>query len=150
MRDRTSLRSLPGVLVTQGDTRSTAQAFAIEAAGGMVGSAVGFGSVLLLKGDDCDTEDLGCYIETASVALVASTITSAAGTYIAGRAFDTRPSGAGAMIGALAGAAAGLGTWHLFTEELDFVNKTEAAALIYAITQGLTSALGSRIVRALQ
>jgi hypothetical protein len=130
-------------------SRTPAQAFTIEAAGGIAGSLLGFGLVLLSE-DDCGVEDLGCHLEDAFLAIALGTLGSAAGTYAAGRAFDTRPSGPGATLGAVVGAAAGLGTWHLFTEELDFVNRTEAAVVVYALTQGVMAALGSRLVRALQ
>lgn len=130
-------------------SRTPAHAFAIEAAGGTLGSLIGFGAVLLGE-DDCGVEDLGCHIENAFLGIALGTLGSAAGSYVAGRAFDTRPSGAGATLGAVVGAAAGLGAWHLFTEELDFVNSTETAVVFYALTQGIFAALGSRLVRSLQ
>jgi hypothetical protein len=129
-------------------SRTPAQAFAIEAAGGIAGSLIGFGVVLLGDGD-CSVEDLGCHLERAFLGIVLGTLGSAAGSYLAGRAFETRPSGAGATLGAIVGAAAGIGAWHLFTEELDLVNRTEAAVIVYALTQGVMAALGSRLVRAL-
>jgi hypothetical protein len=138
-----------GLQATQhSGSRTPAQAFAIEAAGGIAGSLLGFGLVLLGE-DDCGVEDLGCHLENAFFGIALGTLGSAAGTYLAGRAFDTRPSGAGATLGAVVGAAAGIGTWHLFTEELDLVNRTEAAVAVYAATQGVMAALGSRLVRAL-
>jgi phosphate/sulfate permease len=136
-------------LAVHSGTRTPAQAFAIEAAGGVAGSLIGFG-VVLLGDDDCDVEDLGCHLERAFLGIALGTLGSAAGTYLAGRAFDTRPSGAGATLGAVVGAAAGIGAWHLFTEELDLVNRTEAAVVVYALTQGVMAALGSRLLRSLQ
>jgi hypothetical protein len=130
-------------------SRPPAQGFAIEAAGGIAGSLLGL-SVVLLRKDDCDVEDLGCHVQNAFLGIALGTLGSAAGTYIAGHAFDARPSGAGATLGAVAGAAAGLGAWHLFTQELDLVNRTEAAVVVYAVTQGVMAALGSRLVRALE
>ena len=130
-------------------SRTPAQAFAIEAAGGVAGSLIGFG-VVLLGEDECDVEDLGCHLERAFLGIALGTLASAAGTYLAGRAFDTQPSGAGATLGAVVGAATGIGAWHLFTEELDLVNRTEAAVVVYALAQGVMAALGSRLLRSLQ
>jgi hypothetical protein len=130
-------------------SRTPAQAFAIEAAGGITGSLIGFG-VVFLDDNDCGVEDLGCHLDNAFLGIALATLGSAAGVYLTGRAFETQPSGAGATLGAAVGAAAGIGTWHLFTEELDLVNRTEAAVVVYAITQGICAALGSRLVRALQ
>lgn len=141
--------SLASQLAQPSGSRTPVQAFAIEAAGGIAGSLLGFGIVYLGE-EDCSVEDLGCHLENAFLGIVLGTIGSATGAYVAGRTFDTRPSGAGATLGAVAGAAAGIGTWHLFTEELDLVNRTEAAVAVYVITQGVFAALGSRLVRALQ
>ena len=123
--------------------------FAIEAAGGIGGSLLGFGLVYLL-GNDCDVEDLGCNLETAFGAMALGTAVSAGGAYLAGRLADTQPSGVGAVLGSVAGAAAGVGLWHLFTEELDLVNNDKAAVLSYSVAQGIVTALGSRIGRAIR
>lgn len=125
------------------------QAFLVEAAGGVAGSLLGFGLVYLM-GNDCDVEDLACNLEHAFGGIALSTATSAAGTYLAGRLGDTQPSGFGAILGSAAGAAAGIGMWHLFTEELDLINNDLAATLSYSVTQGIVTALGSRIGRALR
>src|SRR5688500_7998840 len=135
---------------THSGSRTPAQAFAIEAAGGVAGSLVGFGLVYLVDDDDCSVEDLACNLENAFLGIALATVGAAAGTYLAGRAADTLPSLPGAALGAVAGAAAGIGTWHFFTEELDVVNNTEAAVVVYALTQGIVTALGSRLARALQ
>lgn len=128
---------------------SGSRAFLIEAVGGIGGSLLGFSLVYALS-DDCPVEDLGCHIETAFGGIALGTGLSALGTYLAGRAGDTRPSGLGATLGSVVGAAAGLGAWHLFTEELDVVNARLPATLVYSATQGVFSALGSRLVSALR
>ena len=133
-----------------GAATTGASAFGAEALGASVGSALGFGLVYLAKKDECDVEDLGCNIENVIGAMALGTAGAAVGDYLAGKLFDTEPSIGGAIVGAIAGAAAGLGTWHLFTEELDIVNKGEAATATYVITQGVVTALGSRLVRALK
>jgi hypothetical protein len=125
------------------------RAFLIEAAGGTAGSLLGFGAVYLLA-DDCNVEDLSCNLENAFSAIAAGTVGSAIGAYVLGRAADTQPSGIGVTIGSIAGAAAGIGLWHLFTEELNVINDTGPAMVSYALAQGVVTALGSRIVRALQ
>jgi hypothetical protein len=140
----------PVLFAEHSGSRTPAEAFAIEAAGGVVGSLVGFGLVYLVDDDDCSVEDLGCHLENAFLGIALATVGAAAGTYLAGRAADSRPSLPGAALGAIAGAAAGIGTWHFFTEELDLVNNTEAAVVVYALTQGIVTALGSRLARALQ
>jgi len=124
------------------------RAFLIESAGGTAGSALGFGLIYLL-GRDCDVEDLGCNLQNAFGAVAVGTAASAAGAYLAGRLGNTRPSGWGATVGSIAGAGGAIGLWHLLTEELDVVNDQGAVVVTYALTQGLMTALGSRIGRAI-
>jgi hypothetical protein len=126
------------------------KAFAVEALGGVVGSTVGFGIIALARQDDCDVEDTVCLLESAGLAIALGTATSAVGTVLAGRSFETEPSVLGASIGALAGIAAGLGVSHLLTDELNVTNSDVAAVLGYTITQGVVTAIGSRIVRGLR
>src|SRR5687767_1438923 len=139
----------PLLFADHSGSRTPAQAFAIEAAGGVAGSLIGFGLVYLVDDDDCSVEDLACNLENAFLGIALATAGATAGTYLAGRAADTRPSLPGAALGAVAGAVAGIGTWHFFTEELDIVNNTEAAVFVYALAQGILTALGSRLARAL-
>ncbi|HEX6252021.1 MAG TPA: hypothetical protein VFZ56_11360 [Gemmatimonadaceae bacterium] len=120
------------------------RAFAIEAAGATAGSLLGFGVVYLAR-DSCGVEDLGCTIRKAGLGIGLSTVGAAAGGYFAGRAGGTNPSGWGSALGAVAGAAAGVGAWHLFTEELDVANSPAAAIAVYAVTQGLLTAAVSRL-----
>jgi hypothetical protein len=58
---------------------------------------------------------------------------------------DTRPSTPGAIAGSLAGIAAGIGVVHLFSEELDLTRSDAALFVTYSLTQGIVTALGSRI-----
>lgn len=131
------------------DTRTGAAAFLVEAAGGTAGSLAGFGVGYALA-DRCDSEDLVCNLENAGTALLAGTVLAALGTYVAGRLGDTEPSALGAGLGAVAGAAAGIGVWHLLTEELNVVTSDAGAVASYVVTQGIVTALGSRLVRALR
>jgi hypothetical protein len=121
------------------------QAFLIESAGGVSGSLLGFGLVYLAA-SDCG-EDLSCTLQQAFGAVALGTVASAGGAYLAGRLAETQPSGVGALLGAVAGAAGGIGLWHLITEELNLVVSDEAAVLSYTITQGMVTALGSRLAR---
>ena len=124
-------------------------AFLIEAVGATAGSLAGFGAIYLFK-NDCDSEDLECILETGGLALVTSTVGAAVGAMLAGNRGDTAPSGWGAVLGAIAGSAAGIGTWHLFTEEINVSNSPAFAIGTYALTQGIVTAIGSRIGRALK
>jgi hypothetical protein len=141
----------PATLTVQGSSSPTGvSAFGLEALGASVGSALGFGIIYLARKDECDVEDLSCNLENSFAAIVVGTAGAAAGDYLVGKLFDTKPSGVGAIVGAVAGAAAGVGTWHLFKEELGIVNTSEGYAATYVITQGVVTALGSRLVRALK
>jgi hypothetical protein len=128
---------------------SGGESFALEAAGGIAGSLLGFG-VIYFSNDRCGVEDLGCTLESVFTGMVLGTVASAAGTYFAGKAGNTDPSLLGASLGAVAGAGAGVGLWALFTEQLDVGNKQIAAAVSYTVTQGLVTALGSRLMRRLR
>ena len=142
-------RSLTALKIQATDEPTGVSAFGLEALGASVGSALGFGIIYLARNDECDVEDLSCNLESAFAAIVVGTAGAAAGDYIIGKLFDTRPSGVGAIVGAVAGAAAAVGTWHLFREELGLNSKAGEAAT-YVITQGVVTALGSRLVRALK
>jgi hypothetical protein len=119
-------------------------AFTVEAAGGAVGSAIGLGVVIAAVGD-CDTDDtVRCALLPAAAALLAGTALSATGAIVTGRANDTEPSVPGAILGAIAGAFAGIGVDHLLREELNAHHNRGATVLTIALTQGITTALGSR------
>jgi hypothetical protein len=128
------------------NTRSGGGSFLIEAAGGIVGSLAGFGLVYSTV-DECDSEDLVCNFGHAGAAVGVATAGATGGVYLAGRLGGTNPSMVGAALGALAGAAAGLGMAHVVTEELNLVNSDAGAIITYGITQGIVAALGSRIAR---
>jgi hypothetical protein len=122
-------------------------AFAYEALGGAAGSMAGFGIGYALFSGDCVTEELTCLLESAALTLLVSAVGAVAGSHAAGRAFDTEPSLTGATIGSLAGVLAGIGAWHLVTEDLDFVHDRVPAIMTYAGVHGVVTALGSRLVR---
>ncbi|HEX6134784.1 MAG TPA: hypothetical protein VFZ24_12525 [Longimicrobiales bacterium] len=126
-----------GVLVRE---RAPLAAFGIESLGGIAGSAAGFGAVALLAGD-CAAE-LTCALGTATTAVLMGTAVSAGGAYLFGRLAGTEPNGPGAIIGALAGAAAVIGVDHVLSN----VNTSDSGRRVaYALSQGLLTAAGSRI-----
>ena len=126
-----------------------AAAFLIESAGGTIGSAAGFGFALATF-KDCGTDDLRCDITSAVGAMAIATVGSATGAYLAGKLGNTRPSGLGVAIGSIAGAAAGAGAWHFVNEELNLATSDVTSVAVYAVTQGIVTAIGSRIVTALR
>src|SRR5688500_1906284 len=125
--------------------QSSSASFAYEALGGIAGSLAGFGLGYALFSDDCEGDDITCELESAGMTIVISAAAATAGSHLAGRAFDTNPSLAGAALGSVIGAVAGVGAWHLVTEDLDIVSGVVPAALTYSIVHGVLTALGSRI-----
>ena len=127
-------------------TPSGARAFAIEAAGGTVGSIVGVTlGIAIARVDDCDNEDLACILAGLSVGGVGGVVGATLGTVLVGRQFNTRPSTAGAIVGSIAGAAAGIGVVHLLTEEANMRLERVGSLLVFSVTHGLVTAIGSRI-----
>ena len=130
----------------QRESRSGLSAFAIEATGAMVGSVAGVTVGLAVSGiDRCDSEDLACILSGLSIGGVGGVVGATVGTLVAGRLYNTRPSTAGAIIGSIAGVAAGLGVVHLFTEEASIRLGRVGGVLAFSGTHGLVTALGSRI-----
>ena len=140
-------------LEAQRETRSAASAFAIETLGGTAGSALGVGAGLLISRatNECQSEeDLECQLRQAATTGLVSVVGATAGTYLVGRAANAEPSFAGSLIGALAGAAAGVGVIHLLTEEANVSSNNTTLVVAYSLTQGVVAALGSRIVAAVR
>lgn len=141
----------PASAVAQRETRPGVNAFAIEAAGGTVGSLAGVAlGLAVARVDSCDSEDLSCILSGISVGGLGGVIGATLGTVVAGRRFDTRPSAAGAFIGSLVGVAAGIGVVHLITEEASTRLGRVGSVLVFSTTQGVVTALGSRIGAALR
>lgn len=153
-RQLSALSALFGSLVVvapvkvdaQRTTPSGVSAFAIEAAGATVGSLAGVTLGLVIAGiDRCDNEDLACQLSGLSVGGVGGVVGATLGAVLIGRQLDTRPSTAGAIVGSLAGVAAGIGVVHLLTEEANVRLERVGSVLVFSVTQGLVTALGSRI-----
>ena len=127
-----------------------AAAFGIEAAGGTAGSLAGEGVGLAISraNDRCDSEDLACGLRQAATTGAVSVIGATAGTFLVGRSANTEPSVVGSFLGAIAGAAAGVGVIHLLNEETNVASNNATLVVAYSITQGIVAAIGSRIVAA--
>jgi hypothetical protein len=140
----------PGVLAAQ-STTTGARAFAIEAAGGSIGSVAGAALGLAIsRPDKCETEDLSCEIRALGVAGVTSAVGAAAGAVFAGRKSNTRPSTVGAIAGSIAGAVAGVAVIHGLTEEANLRLEKPAILLAYSVTQGIVTAIGSRLIASMR
>jgi hypothetical protein len=125
---------------------SGVRAFAIEAAGGTVGSFAGVViGLAIARIDRCGDEALSCNLSALAVGAIAGTIVATAGTVIAGRLNETRPSPIGAFAGAVAGAFAGAGAVHLLTEEANVRLNRPVVLVVFSVAQGVLTAAGSRI-----
>ena len=123
------------------------RAFAAEALGGVLGSAVGIGvGLAVAQPDDCPSDDdVVCTLRRLGVTGAIGVVGGTIGTVVAGRLAGTEPSIAGAFLGAAAGAAAGIGLEHLITEEMGQSLGNAGAVLLFSVTQGILAAAGSRI-----
>ena len=120
--------------------------FAVEAAGGVVGSLAGVGlAVAAGAARRCGVDDLGCVIRDVALIGAVSTAGSAAGAYGVWRWRRTEPSGLGATLGAVVGVAAGVGAMQL-VEEAGIRPNNVVRTVIYSTAQGLVTALGSRLL----
>jgi hypothetical protein len=127
----------------------TARAWGIEAVGGVIGSAAGFGLGLLAVDDDDCGDNLDCILSDVAAVLATATGGATLGAWGLGRAADTEPSFGGAAVGALAGAAAGLGMIKVL-DEISDQSERAVAVIGFSIAQGAVTALGSRIGAALR
>ena len=131
------------------EKRGNLAAFLIEAAGASAGSLAGF-TITAAALDDCGVDDLACDIGHVALATGVATAGAAGGAIVIGKWADTNPSTGGAIVGALVGAAAGIGMWHFVKEEVNVGTSDTGSRVVYAVTQGLVTALGSRLFRSLR
>jgi hypothetical protein len=130
---------------------SFTRAFTAEAAGGILGSAAGaVVGLTISEVDECGVDDLGCTIKGLGVAGIGSVIGATAGTMLAGKWADSRPSLPGAIVGSLLGAVAGAAVIHGLTEEVNLHLDKPLTVAVYSITQGIVTALGSRAAASLR
>jgi hypothetical protein len=125
-------------------------AFAVEALGGTLGSAAGLGLGILITDPGRCSDDLTCTLESLGVALGISGAGSGIGSFLSGRLADTDPSTIGGLIGGLLAIPAGVGVAHLLSEEMELTREDFLLAASYSLTQGIITALGSRIGAALR
>ena len=130
--------------------RSGGAAFAIEAAGGTLGSLAGYGIGRAIVDEDACGDDLGCIFSGVGTVLLASSAGATLGAWALGSAADTDPSIGGAALGSLAGAAAGLGLLKVLEEIDPQWDEGGAAVIALTLSQGIVTALGSRIGAALR
>lgn len=131
--------------------RTFAQSFGIEALGGTVGSATGLGLGLLIsRPDACGTDDIGCILERLGASGIAAAAGSALGAWGAGRWKNTEPSAIGAVIGSIAGVAAGVGMLELLERPGSGGLDPVPAFVAFTVTNGMVTALFSRIGAAIR
>lgn len=119
-------------------------AFAIEALAGSVGSLAGMAVVGL--GSDCDSDDLGCIINTIGAGGIAGMVGATVAVTLAARHTGSPRSVAGAALGAVVGTGVGLGVHYLVNKGTDR-NLGEAVVIpIFAVSQGVVAAAGSRLL----
>jgi hypothetical protein len=122
----------------------------VEATGGILGSAAGIGlGVALAQPDECDAEDLECILAGVGAVGLVAAITAPLGTELVGNAFDTEPSLLGAVLGSVAGLAAGAGVIKLFDEAGTNVEGA-VAVIAVSLTHGIVTAAGSRLVASMR
>lgn len=126
------------------------RAFAVEAVGGALGSAAGVGVGLALTGPEQCGEDLGCALRALGTSGLLSSAAAPLGVRVAGAMGETRPSMGGAVIGSLAGVAAGVGMLKLLEESTRPGIRQVPALVVHSATHGIVTALGSRIGAALR
>ena len=117
-------------------------AFAIEALAGTAGSLAGIAIVGL--GTDCDADDLGCVINRIGGAGALGAVGATVGVALAARRTGAPRSTAGAAIGAVVGTGVGLGVHYLLNRNSDRNLDRAVVIPIFAVSQGVVAALGSR------
>ena len=125
-------------------TTSSGEAFVVEAAGGMLGSAVGIGVVALST--SCGGDDLGCGILKVGSAGIVGAIGATIGTTLAARHTGSRRSVLGAALGAVVGTGAGVTVHYFLTRAGGSSVGDKAAIAAVIVSQGLVSAAGSRLL----
>jgi hypothetical protein len=125
-----------------------ARAFAVEALGGTVGSALGIAvGLAVAKPDECPSaDDVVCTLRRLGITGIIGVAGATIGTAAVGRWAGTDPSLIGAFVGAAAGAAAGIGLEHLVTEEMGQSLGNAGTVVLFSVVQGMLAAAGSRLV----
>lgn len=134
------LALLPGLASAQAGERRSATPFAAEWAGAAVGSAALSGAYLAtIESGECG-DDFGCVVDAVALLAVVSSAGSVLGLWAATEAAPTDGSMWGGVAGALIGSVAGL-----FVADRIGGDSDAGVAVSLGLTQGLFTALGSRI-----
>lgn len=119
-----------------------------ETGGGILGSLAGLGLGLAIsRPDRCDSEDIECALERASLAALTSIAGATVGAVMAGKAVDSEPSAAGAVLGAIAGTVAGVVMIKVIDEAFSGRQEGAGAVVTFSVSQGFLTAVGSRLGR---
>jgi hypothetical protein len=134
----------PGV--AQESAPSGTRRFAVEAAGGVLGSAVGATvGLAAFRVDKCPVDDdVKCVLGRLSLTGATSVVGATLGVVLLGRAQDTEPSIGGAFIGSVAGAAAGAGVLSVTSGSRAGTSGHITRVVLYSLAQGVVAAVGSR------
>ncbi len=116
----------------------------LEALGGTVGSLVGMG--IVAAASNCGVEDLGCLLLTVGAGGAVSAIGATVGTTLVARQTGSRRSIPGALLGSVVGTGARLGVHYLLNRESDRNLGDKVVVPIFALSQGIFAAWGSRLV----
>jgi hypothetical protein len=120
-------------------------AFAIEAAAGSAGSLIGIAAVGLSH--KCGVEDLACLIMKAGASGATGALGATLGSYAAAGYTGNPRSLGGAALGAVLGTGVGLGVHWLLNRASDRnFDDPYAVVPIFTLSQGIVSALGSRVL----
>jgi hypothetical protein len=132
------------------DRPGTWRSFSIELAAAATGSALGYGTVAAFV-DACsrDGDLVSCTDGPRTAPLATATALSVLTTRVVGQRLHTSPSTGGAIVGSLLGAVAAVGVEHLLREQGSVRMNEAGVTVTVAVTQGLLTAVGSRIGDAL-
>ena len=120
-------------------------AFTIEAAAGSVGSLVGIAVVGL--SNKCGVDDLACLLLKVGASGATGALGATLATYGAAGYTGSKRSLAGAALGAVVGTGVGLGVHWLLNRASDRnFDDPQAVVPIFTLSQGILSAVGSRLL----
>jgi hypothetical protein len=119
-------------------------AFVVEALGGSAGSLIGIGLVGVAS--RCGVEDLRCILLTVGAGGALGAIGATVGTSLAARYTGSARSLGGAAAGAVVGTGVGLGVHYLLNRNSDRNLGDKIVVPIFVLSQGILSAVGSRIL----
>jgi outer membrane lipoprotein SlyB len=113
---------------------------------------IAFGRAVARPNDCPSEDDVACALQRLGITGIVGIAGATLGTAVAGRLGGSDPSTIGAFLGAVAGAAAGIGLEHLITEQMGLTASFGGAGtvVLFSVTQGIFAAAGSRLGAALR